>query len=428
MVGRTNITLPDISENCTATKDKILSGYTTIANDSNNEIVPGTMPNNGAVSQSLNCGGSYTIPIGFHNGSGKIAANSLSSQTSATATTAKILNGYTAWVNGSKITGNVVCNSILNFNAAAYSTTQILLQWQNPYAATGRPFSGVFINYSTGGYPGTGGTRIYTGYGNNNIAGGWSQAIVNMPSAGTGYYFSCTAYCSCNTGDLWGNTINAYAATTSHGSTTFTWSQTWTVPAGIRSVDVCCVGGGGGGGGGKGAEGGKSWFGGGGGGGYVNNWYGIAVTPAQQIGITIGAGGKKSGYNNPGNGNTSSFGGFSAGGGGGAHNGDWGDGGSGGSGAGSGGPDIAYPGGSNGGDGQGPYHGYGQGSSTKAFSGTLYAGGGAGVWAGSGKNWAGGAGGGGPSNQAGSPNTGGGGGGGNNYYYPGGSGTVIVRW
>ena len=75
------------------------------ANDSNGEKVTGTMLNNGAKTASLNCGGSYTIPKGYHNGSGKVTANSLSSQTSANATSKDIIKGKTAWVNGSKITG-----------------------------------------------------------------------------------------------------------------------------------------------------------------------------------------------------------------------------------------------------------------------------------------------------------------------------------
>lgn len=65
----------------------------------------GTMPNRGAVSQALNAGGSYAIPAGYHNGSGKVTANSLAGQTSANATAAYISSGKTAWVNGSKITG-----------------------------------------------------------------------------------------------------------------------------------------------------------------------------------------------------------------------------------------------------------------------------------------------------------------------------------
>ena len=51
------------------------------------------MTNQGAKTSSLNCGESYTIPTGYHNGSGKITANSLASQTSATATASDILNG-----------------------------------------------------------------------------------------------------------------------------------------------------------------------------------------------------------------------------------------------------------------------------------------------------------------------------------------------
>jgi hypothetical protein len=37
------------------------------------------MTNQGAKTASLNCGESYTIPAGFHDGAGKITANSLAS-------------------------------------------------------------------------------------------------------------------------------------------------------------------------------------------------------------------------------------------------------------------------------------------------------------------------------------------------------------
>ena len=65
------------------------------------------MPNQGAKTASLNCGGSYTIPAGYHNGSGKVTANSLASQTSATAAAGDIVSGKTAYVNGTKITGTI---------------------------------------------------------------------------------------------------------------------------------------------------------------------------------------------------------------------------------------------------------------------------------------------------------------------------------
>lgn len=80
------------------------------ANNSDGEKVNGTMANNGAVTSTLTAGTSYTIPAGYHNGAGKITANSLASQTSATATANQILSGQTAYVNGNKITGNMPNN------------------------------------------------------------------------------------------------------------------------------------------------------------------------------------------------------------------------------------------------------------------------------------------------------------------------------
>ena len=72
---------------------------------SGGKLLIGTMPNNGAVSTSLNAGQSYTIPKGYHNGSGKVTVNSLESQTQATATADDISNGKTAWVNGQLVIG-----------------------------------------------------------------------------------------------------------------------------------------------------------------------------------------------------------------------------------------------------------------------------------------------------------------------------------
>ena len=89
----------------TAGVGDVLAGKVIVGTDG--EPLTGTMANNGTVSQTLNAGGSYTNPTGYHNGSGKVTANSLSSQTSGTSTAAQILSGYTAWVAGSKITGSI---------------------------------------------------------------------------------------------------------------------------------------------------------------------------------------------------------------------------------------------------------------------------------------------------------------------------------
>ena len=102
-----------------ATANQILSGRTAWVKG---QKVTGTMPNRGAVTQTLNAGGSYTIPAGYQNGSGKITAASLSSQTSGTATAAQILSGKTAWVNGKKITGTMANRGNLNWKPSNGTT------------------------------------------------------------------------------------------------------------------------------------------------------------------------------------------------------------------------------------------------------------------------------------------------------------------
>lgn len=102
----------------------------------------GTMPNQGAVSHTLtNQGASYTIPKGYHNGNGVVNANItnliaanikagvtvggvLGTFTSdATATASQILSGYTAYSNGSKITGTMTNRGAWNGTITLTSST-----------------------------------------------------------------------------------------------------------------------------------------------------------------------------------------------------------------------------------------------------------------------------------------------------------------
>lgn len=111
----------------TAGAAQVLTGYT--FTNSTTSGVPGTMANQGAKTSSLNCGGSYTIPAGYHNGSGKITANSLASQTGVdsgktAAAAGQILTGYQAWVNGSKITGSMASNGAWSKTLSAGTTSQ----------------------------------------------------------------------------------------------------------------------------------------------------------------------------------------------------------------------------------------------------------------------------------------------------------------
>lgn len=88
-----------------ASADQILKGHN--ATSKNGLSLSGTMPDNGAVSVTLDAGGSYIIPKGYHNGSGKVRATPLSGQSEGTATAANILKGKTAWVNGTKLIGTM---------------------------------------------------------------------------------------------------------------------------------------------------------------------------------------------------------------------------------------------------------------------------------------------------------------------------------
>ena len=126
------------SDELTAARGDVLKGKTAVTSDSSDEPVEGTleltgdaadshvlsgktyynkdpktrrtgtMPNRGAVAQELAAGGSYTVPEGYHNGGGKVTANSLASQTGgATAADGDVLSGKTYWKDGAKRTGTM---------------------------------------------------------------------------------------------------------------------------------------------------------------------------------------------------------------------------------------------------------------------------------------------------------------------------------
>lgn len=67
---------------------QVLSGYTFYKDNAKSKQT-GTMANKGAVSASVDPGGSYTIPAGYHNGSGKVTGNRKY--------TTVLLGQHTAW-------------------------------------------------------------------------------------------------------------------------------------------------------------------------------------------------------------------------------------------------------------------------------------------------------------------------------------------
>ena len=89
----------------TASAADILAGKMGV--DKEGDPVAGTMPNRGTVSTTLTAGQVYTIPAGYHNGSGKITATDLASQTPGNAVAGDIIKPKTAWVSGGRVTGTL---------------------------------------------------------------------------------------------------------------------------------------------------------------------------------------------------------------------------------------------------------------------------------------------------------------------------------
>ena len=380
-----------------------------------------------------------------------------------TATLDHVLAGETAVTSDSNDepgTGRMTVNSLLSFSVAAYSGRRVLLKWQNPYAAAGKPYSGVIIKASRGGYPAWNASAwdaIFSGAGNNVAPGAWSQAFMDLPALNTTYYFTALTYAITSLGEIYSpvydpSTVKyAVCATNGPAVITITGTQNYVIPEGYTQADIFCVGGGGGGGAGYRFT--SIAYEQGGGGGYTATALNIGVAAGQIMNCVIGnGGGQNTAINGPGGtgGTTSvSRGGIvlcTANGGKGGDGASGASGGYGGSRGGSGGYNDLEPrpvinaGGNGYADGAGTGS---QGYTTRAFGeagNTLYAGGGGGGGVSRSKPGAGGAGGGGAggahngTGNAGAANTGGGGGGGGGAVYgtaiaggPGGSGVVLIR-
>lgn len=97
-----------------ASDAQVLSGQTYYNSDPKTKRT-GTMSNRGAVSQALGINGTYTIPAGYHNGSGKVTQSiaTMAGQTITPGTSQQTVSS-----SGKYMTGNVVVNAVSNLTAA----------------------------------------------------------------------------------------------------------------------------------------------------------------------------------------------------------------------------------------------------------------------------------------------------------------------
>lgn len=94
----------ETSAEATASPSDIMEGKTAY---NGTVLMTGTMENQGAKEATLLAGGIYNIPRGYHDGSGRVTAADLASQTAGTATAGGILSGLKAWVAGKAINGTM---------------------------------------------------------------------------------------------------------------------------------------------------------------------------------------------------------------------------------------------------------------------------------------------------------------------------------
>lgn len=73
----------------------------------NGEEKTGTMPAITGIETELAAGGSFDISLGYHDGTGKVTAKDLASQTAGDGAAADIRTGKKVWVNGIEVTGSM---------------------------------------------------------------------------------------------------------------------------------------------------------------------------------------------------------------------------------------------------------------------------------------------------------------------------------
>ena len=158
--GKANLELPPLTN--PAPVDKVVNGYEYINTDGTKSV--GTMTDRGAVSQTLAFNCSYTIPEGYHNGSGKVT-QSITTKAAATygAKTSAQTIAAGQYLGGAQTIAAVTQTNLTAANIVKGKTVTIKSNGSNLWSVSGTAET----NYSDGKYyivnNGTLGNQVYGG-------------------------------------------------------------------------------------------------------------------------------------------------------------------------------------------------------------------------------------------------------------------------
>lgn len=174
-----------LSSDVTASKANVLAGTKTITSDSANAVVDGTMVNRGTINHTLSINGSYTIPQGYHSGSGKVS-QSVSTKGAATyyATTADQTIAANQYLTGVQTIKKLTQTNLAAGNIKNGTTVKVNNGNADVWSVTGNVKTPTATKSAT----------AYKGYGasSNQLT---EEETYTMPRAGTVYYcIAVTAY------------------------------------------------------------------------------------------------------------------------------------------------------------------------------------------------------------------------------------------
>lgn len=195
----------------TVAADKLLSGVT--AHGADGEAVTGSMSDNGAVSGTISTkAGSYTIPEGYHNGSGKVQ---ISSTEQAKIIAANIRSGIKllgvtgTLAEGAKIEmGTFTGNSATTSKSIAHSlgtTPNLLILWRESHISA---YTGLAVSYGCYTTLDSPTSRIIYCTGGTGTAAKFAYANIGISMDSTTVYLAGTSSDGYDDPIRWNGTYN----------------------------------------------------------------------------------------------------------------------------------------------------------------------------------------------------------------------------